>query len=61
MPYGVRRTLIDGQIPGQDGDWCRVSLHASAYQLDRSRDPIADDGESPNANGEDAGTESNGG
>ena len=24
MPYGMRRTLIDGKVPGMDGDWCRV-------------------------------------
>lgn len=71
MPYGMRRTLIDGKVPGMDGDWCRVSLLASAYELDWSRDPSAGDGESENTNdvvetslkesGDDTGTEPDGG
>ena len=69
IPYGMRRTLIDGQIPGKDGDSCRVSLLASAYELDWTRYPNAGDGETPAANveaspkenGDDAGTEPNGG
>ena len=69
MPYGMRRTLIDGRIPGRDGDSCRVSLLASAYELDGNRYPDGGDGERPNANvkappkenGDDAGTKPNGG
>ena len=58
-------TLIDGRIPGKDGDSCRVSLLASAHELDGGRYPNADDGDRPKAspqeNGDDEGTESNGG
>lgn len=67
----MRRTLIVGKVPGMDGDWCRVSLLASAYELDWSRDLIAVDGESPGTtdvvetslkeNGDDTGTEPDGG
>lgn len=70
IPYGMRRTLIDGKVPGMDGDWCLVSLLASAYELDWS-DPSAGDGESENTNdvveaslkesSDDTGTEPDGG
>lgn len=50
MPYGMRRTSIDGKVLGMDGDWCRVSLLRSAYELDWSSDPRAGDGETPKTN-----------
>ena len=71
LSYGMRRSLIDGKVPGMDGDWCQVSLLASAYELDWSRDPSEGDGESPKAddvvetsleeNGDDTDTEPDGG